>query len=103
MKSLCVKCNVELQVKTNDVAVIRILTNPPTPWQVWNADLLACPKCGVEIVTGFGRGPFAEWGEMGDFPRALEQAQGRLHIRSYESMADADRLRDKPLDFSEVG
>jgi hypothetical protein len=30
------------------------------PYKIWMADLLECPGCGNEIVTGFGKQPVSE-------------------------------------------
>ncbi len=30
------------------------------PYQAWAGDKYTCPECGHEVVTGFGRKPFAE-------------------------------------------
>lgn len=30
------------------------------PYKLFKADLYACPGCGHEVVSGFGRGPIAE-------------------------------------------
>lgn len=30
------------------------------PYKVWVADLWACPDCGHQILSGFGKGPIAE-------------------------------------------
>lgn len=35
----------------------------PEKWEagrIWVADLYACPGCGAEILTGYGRSPVAE-------------------------------------------
>ncbi len=46
-------------VKRNSVTVEERLENQ-APYKLWDADLWACPECGHEIITGFGRGPLAE-------------------------------------------
>lgn len=51
MKIVCVQCQTELKPKTNGVGVIEMAgTNP---YRLWRADLLACPGCGFEVVSGF--------------------------------------------------
>ena len=30
------------------------------PYQLWVADLMACPGCGVEVVAGFAKHPLVE-------------------------------------------
>lgn len=45
--------------KKNSVTVEELLENG-RPYKLWDADLYACEDCGVEVITGFGRGPIAE-------------------------------------------
>lgn len=52
-------CGRFMRVKQNSVAVEELFEDG-TPYKLWDADLWACPECGVEIITGFGRGPIAE-------------------------------------------
>jgi hypothetical protein len=33
--------------------------NDGRPYKVWQADLLECPDCGFQIITGFGQQPLA--------------------------------------------
>jgi len=51
---VCAKCECELKPKSNDVRVVEYFLKPPKPYKIWCADLWVCPKCGVEIVSGFG-------------------------------------------------
>jgi hypothetical protein len=53
VKAVCLKCRTRLTAKTNGVIV-------EMGDALWKADLLQCPKCGFELVAGFGEGPFAE-------------------------------------------
>jgi hypothetical protein len=42
------------------------------PYKVWKADLLECPDCGHQLITGYGNNPvsehyqpdFADWYSM---------------------------------------
>jgi len=52
-------CGRFMAVKKNSVTVEE-RTEDQRPYRLWDADLYECPECGVEIITGFGRGPFAE-------------------------------------------
>jgi hypothetical protein len=52
-------CGRFMRVKKNSVTVEE-LTEDGRPYKLWDADLYECVECGVEIITGFGRGPFAE-------------------------------------------
>jgi len=76
-KPVCVKCQCELRPKTNGVGLLDMY-NPsdkaePQPYQIWDADLWACPRCGYELITGFGSRPIAEhWEEGGILERRIE-------------------------------
>ena len=81
---VCKKCEVELQPKQNDVRVIEYFMDPPEPYKLWCADLWACPKCGYEIVTGFGYQAYTEHFRK-DFEKRLELAkQNDLVINCFE-------------------
>lgn len=58
-KSVCKKCEIELRPETNGVKVVEMFQDPPQPYQIWDADLWKCPKCGLEVVLGFANMPFA--------------------------------------------
>jgi len=44
---ICVKCGKEMRCKKNSF----IVTNKI---YVWSGDKYQCPKCGIEVVVGFG-------------------------------------------------
>jgi hypothetical protein len=46
-------------VKQNSVTVEEQLEDG-SPYKLWDADLLECVECGVEIIAGFGAAPLAE-------------------------------------------
>ena len=52
-------CGRFMRVKQNSVTVEE-LTEYGAPYKLWDADLLECVECGVEIISGFGHGPIAE-------------------------------------------
>jgi hypothetical protein len=56
-RPVCVKCNCELRPETNGVGVWDRNKNGTS--KLWDADKWKCPKCGVEIVVGFGYNPVA--------------------------------------------
>jgi len=62
----CLKCKVFLTPKKSGTYVeegmplTRELDGPWGPYKLWSCDLAECPKCGVEIITGFGYKPLAE-------------------------------------------
>jgi hypothetical protein len=52
-------CGRFMRVKKNGVTVEELLEDG-APYKLWDADLLECIECGVEIIAGFGKGPLAE-------------------------------------------
>ena len=57
-RPVCVKCECEMRPERNGVGVVDYF-NPsdkpdPQPYAVWDADLWKCPKCGIEVMVGFG-------------------------------------------------
>jgi len=56
---ICVKCEIELRPKKNGV-FLEETRHYDLPYKIWHADLLECPSCGFQIITGFGRDPSAE-------------------------------------------
>jgi len=85
-RPVCVKCQCELRVKENGVGLLDMF-NPsdkpePQPYQIWDADLLECPKCGLEVVTQFGDSPMAQhWEENNHLAKTIERY--RRVIRNY--------------------
>jgi hypothetical protein len=52
-------CGRFMRVKKNSVTVEE-LCEDGSPYKLWDADLWECVECGVEVITGFSRAPFAE-------------------------------------------
>lgn len=52
-------CGRFMRVKKNSVTVEEQLEDG-SPYKLWDADLFECVECGVEIIAGFARQPFAE-------------------------------------------
>jgi hypothetical protein len=52
-------CGRFMRPKKNSVTVEELMEDG-RPYKLWDADLWACPECGVEIIAGFGQGPIAE-------------------------------------------
>jgi len=59
VKPACVSCGHELQVATVGVLAIELYQHNSKPYKAWNADLLECPTCGLQIVSNFGNEPIA--------------------------------------------
>ncbi len=66
-RPVCVKCHCELRPETNGVGLLDMVERGRTqgqnatfvniePHELYDADLWKCPKCGIEIVGGFGLG-----------------------------------------------
>lgn len=71
-RPVCKKCNCEMRPETNGVGVLDMVNQSnheryreAQPYELWDADLWKCPKCGVEIVGGFGSGPISSHYEDG--------------------------------------
>jgi len=63
-RPICVACQVEMRCIKNDFYAVLMANEPPEPYQIWASDKWACPKCGIEILTGFAQKPVAEsWQE----------------------------------------
>jgi hypothetical protein len=67
----CVKCKRMLKPWKNGQEVIE-LTEKGEPYKVMQGDVLAYPKCGLQIVTHWGR-PTCR--HEADFPFRLRQAR----------------------------
>ena len=81
-KPVCVRCEIEFRVRRVGVAVIEMAYEPPIPYRITQADLLRCPQCGQEIVTGFAQKSIEH--HEGKFKEALEKALAGSHLHCYE-------------------
>lgn len=83
-KIVCVNCEVEYKVSSNDVLVIEHASFGP--YKVWNADLWKCPECGVEVVAGFAQIPLRADHYASDFPAWLGRIKAAYKhvINDYE-------------------
>jgi hypothetical protein len=59
MKPICVRCQVQYQIKSIGTTVVDMFQNPPQPYKLWSGDLLECPGCGNLIVYGMPTQSFA--------------------------------------------
>lgn len=55
---ICPKCELELRAKKNGVPVESMADFGS--YQLYMADLLYCPSCGLEIIAGLSPKPLAE-------------------------------------------
>lgn len=88
-KSVCVKCEVELRPEKNGVIVAELMQHNTKIYKLWSADLWKCPKCGIEVVLGFGRQAFIEHFE-GEIDAKLQELKdaGRKIIYDKERFGD---------------
>jgi hypothetical protein len=73
-RPVCVKCECELKPEKNGVQVVEIVDG--NPYQVWDADKWKCPKCGVEIMAGFGIDAWTHRGEA-EFNETVQKVYNR--------------------------
>jgi hypothetical protein len=78
----CAKCEVDLRPEKNGVWLIEMFQHDTEPYSIWHADLWKCPKCGVEIVSGYGGKATFYFEE--NFPRLLDIAQQEQHYYNKE-------------------
>jgi len=65
-------CGRFMQVRQNSVTVEE-LHDDGTGYRLWDADHYACPECGAEVITGFGRAPLAA-----EYQRNYSEQRARL-------------------------
>ena len=75
MKPICVKCKIEYRPEKNGVVVEYMASFGS--YQLFFADLHKCPKCGDEIIAGFGQSSFAEHYQS-DYKEILKK-QGKTY------------------------
>ena len=56
-RPVCPKCERELHPEKNGVGVLDMAGD--SEYEVYDADLWACPSCGMEVIGGFGNGPIS--------------------------------------------
>ena len=82
IKIICVNCHIDLRPETNGTCVIEMAGKDP--YKVWDADTWKCPKCGVEVVTGFGNEPVRADNYAADFPEWLERYKTTVKRVEYD-------------------
>ena len=65
----CATCSTMLRPRKNDITV-HVTMSDGQPYQIWSADLWECPKCGTQVVLGYGQHAWAEHYQP-DFARHL--------------------------------
>jgi len=91
-KSVCVKCEQELECEKNGVVVVEMMHQNTEIYKLWEADLWKCGKCKVEVVLGFGNQPYMEHYE-GDIQATLQKLvdDGRVIVYDKE-VCGADNI-----------
>jgi hypothetical protein len=74
MDPVCAKCQAQYLPNKNGVYVVETAGNPPLPYRIWRADLLACPICRGELTAHFSHEPLSERHEDG-FDAFLSKVQ----------------------------
>lgn len=67
-RPVCVKCQVEMRCKESGVGCLDMANFGP--YKLWDSDLYECPKCGYQVLTGFGDHAISEHYEI-DFRRLV--------------------------------
>lgn len=79
-RPVCRTCNCELWPEKNGVGVLDLADYGP--YELFDADLWKCPKCGLEIVGGFGFSPISAHNKS-DFQKMIAYYETRgLLIRN---------------------
>ena len=81
----CVPCGRKYQLVKTGVILATMFNDPPTEYEMWEADLHQCPKCGHQAVLGVANQPFGvHFQDV--FADLLQKAQdsGRIVLRQYE-------------------
>lgn len=82
MRILCVNCQRKMVVAKNGVHVVETFgRDSDDPYKLWNADLLECPDCHFQVVSGFGANNYAEHYQP-DFSEKLERAEPKFYDKS---------------------
>lgn len=53
---ICAKCGRMMRCKKNEFPVKDVPSGLNIPLVVWSGDMYECPKCGAQVVVGFGKG-----------------------------------------------
>lgn len=93
-KPVCVKCEVEFKLEHSGVVVVEMFQKDKDIYKIWQADLWKCPKCGTEIVYGFGDKPLMEhW--QGDINHVLSvlKKKNKKIVNIYENINNVQKKR----------
>lgn len=82
----CSRCKIRMQIKKQGVTVVTMFNEPPTPYQLIQADLFSCPGCDAEIIGGYADRQFSEHFQP-DFKEQMEKS-APLYVE-YEHVGDS--------------
>jgi len=75
---VCVKCAVDMRPEKNGFKFVE-MSEGGRAYQVWDGDKWKCPRCGVEVIVGWGQRPLAgHWDEH--FKPILDEATRRGEV-----------------------
>jgi hypothetical protein len=57
-KLICVSCSKEMKPDRNGVYYLEYANFGP--YKLWHSDMWGCPKCGHQVLSGFGYNPISE-------------------------------------------
>ena len=72
-RPVCAACQVDMRPEKNGVGVLDMADWGPC--NLWDADLWECPKCGHQIVSGFGDNPISAHYMKEEFERLIKGYQ----------------------------
>jgi hypothetical protein len=52
-----------MRCKKTGVLTVEMYMENKEIYRIWSADKYRCPLCGVEVITGFGNGPYVHSAE----------------------------------------
>ena len=84
---LCPSCELAMKPKKNGIYVEEH-RGYDLPYKIWMADLLACPLCGREVVSGFANQPAAEHYQA-DY--ASWRVKVSYHLREWSAKQEHER------------
>ena len=92
-KPICVKCGVAFKEERTGVYVKELYGLDI--YKVWAADLLKCPKCGIEILGSWGDNPLASCHETDRMKTVLEACELSNQIAEVDKKERVFTWREK--------
>ena len=89
---ICVKCNVSMFPKKNGATALLMAYNPPEPYEAYSADLLECPRCHYQVLSGYGG---VNWHNF-NTRRKVPNIEDQYVFPVYESSMTANKAKGLP-------